>query len=197
MAIYVDCTKQGPPELMQKYGVRGYPTVIFTDPTGKQVGTLGGRDAASAKSQIEGVIKQHAKPTFAAVTLDEGAKAAREGGKLLGVMFVDPTMEGFPQFVEGLMDDPKLEELRKKFHWIQRPLRDGKKPSDEAKSLKASKAPFLVLIDPREGDLTKQVVGVSGSPRGLEGVLKKALDKAAKAKEKAAKSDGEGESAGE
>lgn len=162
---------------------------MFTDPSGKQVEELGGRDAASAKAQIERVIKAHGKPTFASVGLEEGAKAAREGGKLLGVMFVDGAMEGYAQFVEGLMSNPKLEELRGKFLWIQRPLREGKKVTDEAKSLKASKAPYLVLIDPREGDLPKQIVGNASSPKGMEATLKKALDKAAKAKAAAEKSE--------
>lgn len=38
-----------------KYGVRGYPTVIFTDPDGKEVDRVKARDAATIVSQIDSV----------------------------------------------------------------------------------------------------------------------------------------------
>ncbi len=44
-----------------KYGVRGYPTVIFTDPDGKEVDRLKARDAASVTSQIEDAAKKYGK----------------------------------------------------------------------------------------------------------------------------------------
>jgi thioredoxin-related protein len=42
-------------DVSDKYGVRGYPTVLFTDPEGKVVERLGSRDASSVLAQIEGV----------------------------------------------------------------------------------------------------------------------------------------------
>ena len=45
--VLVDCTKKGKNEgLKKKYGIRGYPTVVFCDPKGKAVGRLG-RDRSS------------------------------------------------------------------------------------------------------------------------------------------------------
>jgi hypothetical protein len=41
-------------DVSDKYGVRGYPTVLFTDPEGKVVERLGSRDAAAVLAQIEG-----------------------------------------------------------------------------------------------------------------------------------------------
>ena len=42
VTIYVDCTAKGShPELQQKYGVSGYPTVLFVGPDGATVGVTG------------------------------------------------------------------------------------------------------------------------------------------------------------
>ncbi len=37
--------------------MRGYPTVVFTDPDGKEVGRLAQRDAASVIAKIEEAAK--------------------------------------------------------------------------------------------------------------------------------------------
>jgi thioredoxin-related protein len=48
-------------DISTKYGVRGYPTVIFVDPEGKEVDRVKKRDAASIIAQIEDVAKSHSK----------------------------------------------------------------------------------------------------------------------------------------
>jgi thioredoxin-related protein len=46
-------------DLSTKYGVRGYPTVIFTDPEGKEIAKLGKRDPASVLAMIEDAAAKH------------------------------------------------------------------------------------------------------------------------------------------
>jgi thioredoxin-related protein len=60
MPIFVDCDwGKKNRDISSKYKVRGYPTVVFTDPDGNEVERLGRRDAESVAAQIEDVAKQH------------------------------------------------------------------------------------------------------------------------------------------
>jgi hypothetical protein len=60
MPIFVDCDwGKKNKDLSTKYKIRGYPTVIFTDPDGNEIERLGKRDAGSVASQIEGVASKH------------------------------------------------------------------------------------------------------------------------------------------
>ena len=62
MPIFVDCDwGKKNNDLSEKYGIRGYPTVIFTDPDGKEVDRLKKRDAASVTTQIEDLAKKYEK----------------------------------------------------------------------------------------------------------------------------------------
>lgn len=184
VAIMVDCTEGGAhQDLLSKYNVSGFPTVIFTDPDGKVVDTMRARSPDAIKAQIEKTIQDHKRAGFAPMSVDEGAALARQGDKLLGILFLDPdSKDGLGPFSEAVFRDEKLAALKDRFQWIQRPQREGKKATEEAKSFKASKAPLLVLVDPRgEGELKKKVLGSAKSPKGLEKVLEKALEKAEKA----------------
>jgi hypothetical protein len=60
MPIFVDCDwGKKNNDISTKYGIRGYPTVIFTDPDGKELERLGNRDATSVAAQIEGVAQKY------------------------------------------------------------------------------------------------------------------------------------------
>ena len=60
MAIFVDCDwGKKNKDISTKYGVRGYPTVIFADPEGKELERLGKRDAQSVAAQIESVSQKY------------------------------------------------------------------------------------------------------------------------------------------
>jgi len=62
MCIFVDCDwGKKNNDISTKYAVRGYPTVIFTDPDGKETGKLGARDPAAVLSQIEEAAKKAEK----------------------------------------------------------------------------------------------------------------------------------------
>jgi thioredoxin-related protein len=62
MPIFVDCDwGKKNKETSDKYAVRGYPTVIFTDPDGKELEKLGRRDADSVLAQINKVAEKYPK----------------------------------------------------------------------------------------------------------------------------------------
>ena len=60
MPIFVDCNwGKKNNDISDKYKVEGYPTVIFTDPDGKEIEKLGKRDPASVAAQIDAVSKKY------------------------------------------------------------------------------------------------------------------------------------------
>ena len=60
MPIFVDCDwGKKNNDISTRYKVRGYPTVVFTDPEGKEVARMGRRDAESVAAQIEDVAKTY------------------------------------------------------------------------------------------------------------------------------------------
>lgn len=60
MPIFVDCDwGKKNNDISTRYKVRGYPTVVFTDPDGNEVARLGRRDADSVAAQILEVAKKY------------------------------------------------------------------------------------------------------------------------------------------
>ena len=60
LCIFVDCDwGKKNKDVSDKYAVRGYPTVIFMDPDGKEIDRLKQRDAASVTAQIDDIAKKH------------------------------------------------------------------------------------------------------------------------------------------
>src|SRR5256885_631078 len=86
----VDTTKRGDhQDLMTRYGVTGFPTVVFTDSEGQKVAELGSRDPAAVKHQIEDIVHQHSRPVVADMSIEDGTNLAREQRKLLVVVFAE------------------------------------------------------------------------------------------------------------
>lgn len=178
--VLADCTKPGQnKDLQERFGVRGYPTVLFLDASGDKVEDLGSRAAPQVRDQALRVIQQHTRPVVAEATIDEGLALAREQRKLLIVAFVDPSDPDTAALLDLILSPP-MEEMRGRFHWIRRPLSgERNRPTDEAKEWGARKSPTLVVVDPwAEGDDrdVKKVTSFRNLPRDLE----KALDAAQK-----------------
>lgn len=177
--VMADCTQGNHPhkELMQRFGVRGFPTVLFLDPAGNKVEELGSRDPAGVRGQIERVVQQHARPTVSDSSIADGLALAREQKKLLAVAFMDPQSQESAALLELVMS-PQMEAIRGRFHWIRRPFAgERNRPTDEAKEHGARKAPTLVLLDPwAEGDAQelKKVTAFRSLKRDLEKVLEDA-----------------------
>ena len=77
----MDCTQRGAHEdLLGRYGVRGFPTVLFVNAQGQPVNKLGRRDPASVAAQINaaagGAADSPAAPANAAPSTPEAYAAA-------------------------------------------------------------------------------------------------------------------------
>lgn len=180
--------QKGPRHLNQKYGVTGYPTIVFLDHTGKKVEDLRSRDAGPIKAQLEAVAKKYTVEVFSEAPVAEAKAAAVEKGKLLLlVLLTDDKAKSQPlnaAFLGVFMGDG-LEEIRGKALLVKRPLRDGKKVTEEAKTYGASKSPTLLVIDPtseEEGKkaVLKKITGAKNLEKDLAKVVKKAEKNAAK-----------------
>lgn len=177
--ILVDCSQRGAhQDLQTRYGVRGYPTVLFLDPQGTPIAALGAREPAAVRAQIEQVVLAHppARPTrrppagpgdappearpsapgarvrVADATLEEGLERARADGKLLAVVFAAPEERPREQQTEQVVDAMRgrgMDQLPQRFHWIRRPLCDDLGlNTEEADAYACRRAPSLVLFGP-------------------------------------------------
>ena len=171
----VDCTSNAPRDLMEKYGVRGYPTVVFADPNGNVISKLGDRSAGGVKRQILEVAAKH--PMAAArddLTPAEAVALAKTEGKLVAIVFTDEKKSSrkknakLDAAIEGLGDGP----AQKGYIFIKRPLRDeaGKRVNAEAKSYRVTSSATIVVVDPNkvsesETGVVKKITSM-GSLRG-------------------------------
>ncbi|MBI2933013.1 MAG: hypothetical protein HYY16_15320 [Planctomycetes bacterium] len=55
--VLVDGDKHG--DIVERYGVRGYPTVLFLSPGGEVVGKLKSREPADVQNQLADIVAQH------------------------------------------------------------------------------------------------------------------------------------------
>lgn len=59
LCIFVDCEwGKKHKDVSDKFSIRGYPTVVFVDPEGKEIDRLKKRDADSVLAQIDEVAKK-------------------------------------------------------------------------------------------------------------------------------------------
>lgn len=183
--ILVDCTSaQANGDLKKKYGITGFPTVLFVDGEGNKVEELGSRAPEAVKGQILAVAAKYGVKVFEDLSLEDARKAAAERGKLLAILFLDESNPKFEPANLYLMSElvaKDAEEVRAQFVFVQRPLLEGGKPTDEAKAYGAPKAsPVLLLVDPSVEDAKKSVVKKLTSGKKLVKELEKVANKASK-----------------
>lgn len=179
----VDCTSNPPKDVLNKYGVKGFPTVLFLDHEGKQVQTLAGRTPDAVKQQIESIAASHTFRLFPEGSLDDAKASAKESGKLIVAAFFaeeDPKLaKKHLALKAGLLLHPKTKELLPRMVWVKRPLEEGegkeREVSAEAKALKVKKAPTIVVLT-AEGKVLKKIT----SGKKLYKTLAKLADKHAK-----------------
>jgi len=175
--IYVDCTKQGDhQDLLQRFSVHGYPTMIFLDPEGNVL-TQASRDAGQLRTQIESTVHDHSVVTIPEGTIDDGLTQARTDGKLLAVLFMDAAGQDNAAVMDQVLGHD-FEAMRTRFTWVKRPATgDHNRPTDEAHGLHVSHGPAIVVLDPwAEGN--QRTLKAITSFRSLQHDMQKALDDA-------------------
>ena len=157
--VFVDCDwGKKNTDLSKKYGVRGYPTVIFTDSKGTVIEPLAGRDPASVKAQIEKIAKANSRSFHA--TFEAAAAEAAKSDKL--VLFVFATKGKDSAALEEALFDDSLAEAMGSFVIARVVI---SRDNEEAKrfAVGSMEQPVLFVLDPAaekpEAKPLKKIVG--------------------------------------
>ncbi len=171
MPVLVDCDWGNKnQDVSGKYGVRGYPTVIFTDPDGKEVERLKGRSAGAVAGQINNVAEKYAKAVAWAEYDDVTFREAAEEKKPVLVFFTDGKSRSAAQ--EKAFTDERLEESLAQFILVRHEIT---KDCDTCKTNRIRKGPAIFFMDPLADDPAKKPLykmTSSKSAKSLLGVLK-------------------------
>jgi hypothetical protein len=175
--VIIDCSEKGSQDaLMAKYGVEGYPTVVYVDPEGKKLKEMGSRDAKAIIGDIEGLAAQYAGQPSLFQNSVSGAIAAAKASKTplpVVVYLAEEAADMVKTYVKVAKD---LSARKGKFLFV---LGVANKPALEANGLE--KGPAAVVLDPtsekpRETPIAKIPIDAASKPADLT----KSLDEAAK-----------------
>ena len=136
----------------KKYGVTGYPSFFFIDPTGKKVGNAS-RDSASLIKQIGETAEKYNRAPKWSESLDSATEAAKKGDQPLVIVYRDAKPKS-DAAVQEFNAEP-VAELYGKATWVQHTF-DVK--SDEAKAMGITSLPTLVIVDPRVEDAKARIL---------------------------------------
>lgn len=162
VCVLVDCDwGRKNKDLTDKYEIRGYPTVVFTDPDGKEVGRLGDRSAAALLRQINDLASRYTRAAYAE-SWEKALAQAKAGSKPLVYVFGDG----------AALDDPSLREFRGNFVFVKGEIRGA-----DAKRFGVTE-PAILVLDPysRKTELLRKISGAKSAAelrRELLDALKK------------------------
>ena len=169
--VYVDCTKKGEQtELLTRYKVQGFPTILYLDPEGNLIREMDSRDASGIIKDIDvvvGKVPPRATLWQPSVTVaKEGAKKVR---KPVAIYLVDPKSD-LAKMNAKLMKE--LGDRKTKFLWV---LESGQ--AAVLKKYDVEAAPTVVVVDPRTDEALARIALKDDDKPD---VLNKALDEALK-----------------
>lgn len=169
--IYVDCTKKGDnSDLLAKYKIQGYPTVIYTDAEGAPIREMQSRDASAIVKDIETVAGKVAfRPTIWQPSIAFAREIGRRARKPVAVYVVDPKAD-LLKVNAKLMKE--LGDRKTKFLWV---LESGQPAM--LKKHQLDSAPAVLVLDPKAEE---PLARIPVKEDDKADVLNKALDDAAK-----------------
>jgi len=183
--IFIECNwGRANTDLSERYGIGGYPTVLFCDPDGKPIGGLTSREPADVARQIRDAVQRvngkdvpAAAPAVAqknvyGLTIDKAAGEARKAGKPILLVFYDDSPASTS--VHAALTDDCLKDTLGKFVLSLASYRKG---ADDALRFDVSRAPTLLVLNPQlEKMEQKPLAKIEGSRSARE--LKRDLDSA-------------------
>lgn len=169
--VYLDCTKKGDnTELMTRYKVQGFPTILYVDPDGGVLREMESRDAAAVVKDIDVVVAKVApRTTLWQPSVAIAKETAKKGKKPLAIYLADPKADLVKAAAKLGRD---LGDRKTKFAWI---LESGQHAA--LKKYDVETPSMVIVVDPRTDDvLAKIPVKEDDKPDALN----KALDDAAR-----------------
>jgi len=169
--IFVDCNwGRANRDITGRYGIRGYPTVVFADPEGKEIERMRGRTPDAIIRQIETVADKHPGGPAWVESVKEGLKAADKAGKPVVILYTDGGEDATA--TEKAIADKELAELRGKVVLIRHKI---DKECEECKARKVEEGGcHVLLLDPKGESLArhKGAMDVEAVAKALESALK-------------------------
>jgi hypothetical protein len=146
--VKVDCTDSNKvKEILGKYGVRGFPTMLFTDPDGKVVGQLGARDPASIARQLGDLAAQYRRRLPFAESVEAALAAGKKDGKPVLVLFTDKSKDA--EETESSLADDTLQAALARCVAARHEIA---KDCELCKRFKAAAGVSVLVLDPRAED---------------------------------------------
>ncbi len=166
--ILIDCSEAGQNgELQKKYRVNGYPTVIYTDPTGKRLKEMASNGAKTLVSEILTLARKYpGRRMLWQHSLEAALKEGRKEKRRVAI-YVAPLEEDPLKFTVRVMKE--LGKRRDAFVWV---LELGKKKT--LRNLGIKESPAVIVIDPEAKEPLKKPL--AHIPAKDPKALNKALD---------------------
>ena len=154
-------------QLAEAYGITGYPTVVFLDADGKELGRYGYAQGGAEKwiKVADGILVNRPKPEELKVStnLTESVTAAKDQSKPLLLLISDPKKAESAKALETMLtvqDFVKLANRRLVAVTLKMPVdpdsADGKALAAWYEGLKLPRGPVVALIDVAENKLLYQ-----------------------------------------
>ena len=175
MFLLVDCTRRGSQKATtSKYGVTGYPSIIFCDSEGKKVDTLRGRDATTVATQFISHAKKYTRSVAWAKSLDAALAKSKKSSKPTLVWIFDKKKKKSP-IIETFFIDESLAETLERFELARV---EYERKSEVAEKLKLNSGAAVYILDASSENPYKPFVKIH-SIRSVK-KLKKELTKTLK-----------------
>lgn len=159
---------------MKKYGIQGFPTVVYTDSEGKQIREMDSRDPSGILREIDGVaLKNPGRPTIWQGSLKSALELGKRSKKPVALVLVDPKAD-LIKMTAKLMKD--LGDRKTKLLWVLEPAR-----ADSLAKYKTESTPSVLLIDSKTEAASAPI---ALKEDGKADDLNKPLDEALKALKK-------------
>jgi hypothetical protein len=174
VCVFIECDwGKKNADLSGRYGVNGYPTVIFCDPDGKALSQLASDEPAAVAKQMKDLAaKFNSKPTapvqerpqIRGMSLSEALELGRRYKKPALLLFFDDS-PGSVSIHEALTDPLLKDPLSR----VVFGLAEYKRGSPECKRFDVSRAPTMLLLDPKaEKPEEKPLARIEGSRSARE-----------------------------
>jgi len=165
--------------LMNKYGVTGFPTVIFTDHKGTEVGKMKARSPGALSSQMKDIAAKYSRSIPWRDSIEEAVADGKKQGKPT-LIFFGVKGQKKTEILESFFAEAEASKMLDQFVIVRK---DYSKKCQTCKSYKA-KPNMLYFIDGEQPEKALQRTTKFKSPKALKKALEKALKKFEKAVKK-------------
>lgn len=182
--ILVHAAKPGARALMNKFGIKGFPTVVFTQSNGTETERLVSRDADAVAEQFAKHAEKHTRVTAWLESIDKALAAGKEAKKPVLILAVDDRNPA-SKMLETFFSHNASYKTVSKFAISKVAF---SKKDETLKAMKIRKGATIYYVDPMDDKLRARKVS-AGDPGKFKKQLEKLYDKFHEKMEKAAKAD--------